>query len=201
MESIAVLLMAFLLGSTPTAYLIGRALKGIDVRDAGSGNSGAVNAGRQLGKGVGIVVLLIDAGKGILALLIGQALQVPMLTLYVSAVLVVAGHNYSPFLRFRGGKGGATVLGLSALMLWQITGIAVLLGAVMLLVTRRPVWAMAAVFILLNALTIATAQRPGLIVLCLVLSLMVAVTHFSRQRADLLPALKSGNWRRFLNTD
>ncbi|MDA0770269.1 MAG: hypothetical protein BZY79_00215 [SAR202 cluster bacterium Casp-Chloro-G4] len=201
MESIAVLLMAFLLGSMPTAYLMGRALKGIDVREAGSGNSGAVNAGRQLGKGVGVLVLLIDAGKGILAILIGRALQVPMLTLYISAVLVVAGHNYSPFLGFRGGKGGATVLGLSALMLWQITGIAIALGAIIFLVTRRAVWAMAGVFMLLNALTIATAQGPGLIILCLLLSLMVAATHFSRRRADLLPALKSGDWRRIMSAD
>ncbi len=201
MESIAVLLVAFLLGSMPTAYLMGRALKGIDVRDAGSGNSGAVNAGRQLGKGVGLLVLAVDAGKGVLALVIGQALHVPMLALYAAAVLAVVGHNYSPFLGFRGGKGAATVLGMSALMLWQITAVAVLAGAILLVLTRRAVWTMAAVFILLNALTIATAQSPGLIVLCLVLSFLVAATHFSRQRADLLPALKSGDWRRIMSTD
>ena len=201
MESIAVILIAFLLGSVPTAYLMGRALKGIDVRDAGSGNSGAVNAGRQLGKGIGVLILLVDAGKGVVALVIGLVLQVPVLTIYVSAVLVVVGHNFTPFLGFRGGKGAATVLGMSALMLWQITAAAVLLGAVFLVISRRAVWAMAAVFVLLNVLTIATSQRPGLIILCLVLSFLVAATHFSRQRADLLPALKRGDWRRILNTD
>lgn len=201
MESIVVILIAFLLGSMPTAYLMGRALKGIDVRDAGSGNSGAVNAGRQLGKGIGLLVLALDAGKGALALMIGQALQVPMLSLYIAAVLVVVGHNYSPFLKFRGGKGAATVLGMSALMLWQITAIAVVVGAILLILTRRAVWTMAAVFVLLNALTIARAQSPGLIALCLILSFMVAATHFSRQRADLLPALKSGDWRRIMSTD
>ena len=201
MESIAVILIAFLLGSVPTAYLMGRALKGIDVRDAGSGNSGAVNAGRQLGKGIGVLILLVDAGKGVVALVIGLVLQVPVLTIYVSAVLVVVGHNFTPFLGFRGGTGAATVLGMSALMLWQITAAAVLLGAVFLVISRRAVWSMAAVFVLLNVLTIATSQRPGLIILCLVLSFLVAATHFSRQRADLLPALKRGDWRRILNTD
>lgn len=201
MESVAVALIAFLLGSIPTAFLMGRALKGIDVREAGSGNSGAVNAGRQLGKGIGALVLVIDAGKGVVAILIGQALQVPVLTIYISAVLVVLGHNFSPFLGFKGGKGAATVLGLSALMLWQITAISVLLGAVLLLITRRAVWTLAAVFLLLNALTIATSQSPGLIALCLILSLLVAVTHFSRQRAELLPALKNGDWRRIMSTD
>lgn len=201
MESVAVALIAFLLGSIPTAFLMGRALKGIDVREAGSGNSGAVNAGRQLGKGIGALVLVIDAGKGVVAILIGQALQVPVLTIYISAVLVVLGHNFSPFLGFKGGKGAATVLGLSALMLWQITAISVLLGAVLLLITRRAVWTLAAVFLLLNALTIATSQSPGLIALCLILSLLVAATHFSRQRAELLPALKNGDWRRIMSTD
>lgn len=201
MESLVVAALALLLGSVPTAFLMGRALKGIDVRDAGSGNSGAVNAGRQLGKGIGVLVLAIDAGKGVIALLIGQALGVPELILYVSAVLVVVGHNYSPFLGFRGGKGAATVLGMSALMLWQITAIAVIFGVVLLLLTRRVVWTMAAVFILLNVLTIATGQSLGLIILCLVLSLLIAVTHFSRQRAELLPALKAGNWRRIMSTD
>jgi len=201
MESIAVAVIGFLLGSMPTAFLMGRALKGIDVRDAGSGNSGAVNAGRQLGKGIGILVLLIDAAKGVVALLIGMALGVPEIVLYISAVLVVVGHNYSPFLGFRGGKGAATVLGMSALMLWQITVISVIVGAVLIIVTRRAVWTMAAVFILLNTLTIATSDSLGLIVLCLVLSAMIAVTHFSRQRAELIPALKAGDWRRIMSTD
>ena len=201
MELIAVMFVAFLMGSMPTAYLAGKALKGIDVRDAGSGNSGAVNAGRQLGKTIGVLVLLVDAGKGVVALVIGLVLQVPEPVLYVSAVLVVVGHNYSPFLGFRGGKGAATVLGISALMLWQITAVAVLLGAVLLFVTRRTVWSMTGVFILLNVLTIATAQDLGLIILCLVLSFIVAATHFSRRRADLLHALKSGDWRRIMSTD
>ena len=137
---------------------MGRALKGIEVREVGSGNSGAVNAGLHLGKGVGVLVLLVDAGKGVLALVIGQVLQVPVLTLYISAVVVVIGHNYSPFLGFRGGKGAATVLGMSAFMLWQITMVAVALGVIMLLLTRRVVWTMGAIFVLLNVLTIATAQ-------------------------------------------
>ena len=61
-----------------------------------------------------------------------------------------------------------------------------------MIVSRRAVWTMAAVFVLLNALTIATSQSSGLIVLCLVLSFINAITHFSRQLAELIPALKSG---------
>ena len=62
-------------------------------------------------------MLLIHSSKGVLDLLIGMALEVSELTRYVSAVLIVVGHNYSRFLGFRGGKGSAAVLGMSALML------------------------------------------------------------------------------------
>ncbi len=122
-----------------------------------------------------------------------MALGGPELTRYVSAVLDIVGHEYSLFLAFRGGKGTATVLGMSALMLWQITVKSVIVCAVLMIVTRRAVWTMAAAFVLLNALTIATSQSSGLIVLCLALSFMIAVIHFSRERVELIPALKSGD--------
>lgn len=200
-ESLVTITLAFVMGAFPTAYVLGRLLKGIDVRDAGSGNSGAVNAGRQLGKGLGVIVLLVDAGKGALALFIGQRLGAPDLALYGAAFLAVIGHNFTPFLKFRGGKGAATVLGISALMLWQITAITVAFGGIFFGITRRSVWSMAAVFILLNALTIGTSQSMGTIVLCLTLSFVVAGTHFLRQYPQLLPAIRQGDWRRFMSID
>ena len=130
-ETIATLILAALLGSLPTAYLLGRYVKGIDIRSVGSKNPGAVNAARSLGKGLGLLVLIVDAGKGALAVFIGQRLGAAEIALYLSAVLATLGHNFSPFLGFRGGKGGATVLGISALMLWQITAITVVAGAVL----------------------------------------------------------------------
>ena len=200
-ESIITLVLASLLGSLPTAYLLGKYVKGIDIRDVGSNNPGAVNAARSLGKGIGLLVLIVDAGKGALAVFIGQRLGAAELTLYAAAVLATLGHNFSPFLGFRGGKGGATVLGISALMLWQITAITVAFGAVLFAITRHPVWSLTGVFLLLNILTIITAQTPGLIALCIVLSLVVAGTHIFRQRPSLIPAIRSGDWRRLMSSD
>lgn len=200
-EIIVTLLLAFLLGSLPTAYLLGRYVKGIDIRKVGSKNPGAVNAARTLGKGLGLLVLIMDAGKGALAVFIGQRLGAAELALYASAVIATLGHNFSPFLGFRGGKGGATVLGISALMLWQITTITVVFGAVLFAVTRHPVWSLTGVFLLLNVLTIFTGQTLGLIVLCLVLSFIVAGTHLYRQHPSLIPAIRSGDWRRFMSED
>jgi glycerol-3-phosphate acyltransferase PlsY len=200
-ESIVTLLLAALLGSFPTAYILGKYVKGIDIRTVGSKNPGAVNAARSLGKGLGLLVLVVDAGKGALAVFIGQRLGAAELVLYSSAVVATLGHNFSPFLGFRGGKGGATVLGISALMLWQITTITVALGAVLYGITRHPVWSLTGVFLLLNILTIVTAQTLGLIVLCLVLSFVVAGTHLYRQNPSLIPAIRAGDWRRLMNSD
>ena len=196
-----VVLLGFLLGSFPTAYLTGKWRRGIDIRGVGSGNPGATNIGREVGVASGILVLAVDAAKGVIAIVVGQRLGVPPTTLYFTALGAVMAHNFSPFLGFRGGKGAATVLGISMLMLWQITAISGAIGLLALAATRHVVWAMTAVFIALNALTIATGQPLGQIILCIVLSLLVACTHFGRQRAYLLPALANRDWRRFMSID
>ena len=200
-ESVGIVALGFLLGSIPTAYLIGRWRRGIDIRGVGSRNPGATNIGREIGIYAGITVLAIDAVKGAMAILLGQTLEVPVTTLYLASFAAVVGHNFSPFTGFRGGKGAATVLGISMLMLWHITVISGAVGILALAATRHVVWAMTAVFVALNALTIATGQPVGQIILCIVLSLLVAATHFGRQRAHLLPALVSGDWRRFMSID
>ena len=201
MESAITIVLAFLLGAFPTAYVVGRRLKATDIRGLGSQKTGALNAYRQLGKGAGLLVLVVDTGKGALAIFVGQRLGAPDVTLYLAALVATLGHNFSPFLRFRGGKGAATVLGISAIMLWQITAITVAVGAVLLAVTRHAVWFMAGVLLLLNALTIGTGQTLGQIVICLVLSFVVGGTHFLRRYPDLLPAVRQKQWRRFMSIE
>ena len=104
---------SYLLGSIPTGFIWGKA-RGIDIRKAGSGNIGATNVMRTLGKGPGIIVLLIDAAKGFLPVFLAprmfhdldhNPLQI------VCCVAVIAGHNWTCWLRFRGGKGIATSAG------------------------------------------------------------------------------------------
>lgn len=200
-DSAGVIILGFLLGSFPTAYLVGRWRQGVDIRGVGSRNPGATNIGREVGIVAGIFVLAADAAKGAIAIIVGQQLGVPTTVLYFTSLAAVVGHNFSPFLGFKGGKGAATVLGISMLMLWQITAISGAIGLLTLAATRHVVWAMTAIFLALNALTIATGQPVGQIVLCIVLSLLVAGTHFGRQRADLLPAIASRDWRRFMSID
>ena len=104
---------SYLLGSIPTGFLWGKA-RGIDIRTVGSGNIGATNVMRALGKGSGIAVLLIDAMKGFIPVFFAprvfpdadrNALQI------VCCVFVIAGHNWTCWLKFKGGKGIATSAG------------------------------------------------------------------------------------------
>jgi len=124
---IATCLLAYLLGSIPTGFLVGKA-RGIDIRSVGSGNIGATNVLRALGRAAGCTVLLADAFKGWLAvaalprlvfLLFGIPQDTPKLEYYqiIGGFSVVLGHNYTCWLHFKGGKGIATSAGvLSALV-------------------------------------------------------------------------------------
>lgn len=117
MDAFLTTVVAFLLGSIPTGYLVARA-KGIDIRRHGSGNIGATNVFRTLGKPLGLLVFFLDALKGFgavwLAVFYGGSGAWPGI---LSAVAAIAGHNYTPWLRFKGGKGIATSAGvLVALM-------------------------------------------------------------------------------------
>lgn len=113
------LLISYLVGSVPTAYSFGKIRKGIDLRHYGSGNLGATNAFRVLGKGLGTTVLVIDILKGTAAVCLCRYLFYAQndwlsLNLYLclAAVAVVCGHNWTVFLGFKGGKGVATSLGV-----------------------------------------------------------------------------------------
>ena len=200
MESVLTVVFAFALGSIPTASLVSKYLIGADIRALGSENAGALNTYRQVGKPAGLFVLLIDAGKGALAILIGRLLGAPEVVLFVAAFAATIGHNFTPFLKFRGGKGAATVLGISAILLWQITAATVLFGAIVFIVTKHAVWSVTATFVLLNALTIVF-QPVGPVVLCLVLSFVIAITHFGRQNSRLMSAIRARDWKSFMKVE
>ena len=109
-------LISYLLGSIPASYIAGRLKDGIDLREHGSGNLGATNVFRTLGVWVAIPVLIIDIGKGALAVLIGGLGFLSVETLpdavpLVCAVAAILGHSFSPFVGFKGGKGVATAAG------------------------------------------------------------------------------------------
>ncbi|MCE5169579.1 glycerol-3-phosphate 1-O-acyltransferase PlsY [Paenibacillus profundus] len=114
--SIIAIVVSYLLGSVSFSLLIGKWLRGIDIRQHGSGNAGATNTLRVLGKGPAIGVLLLDAVKGIIAVLIGRWLGDDSWVMVLCGIAAIAGHNWPIYFRFRGGKGIATTIGVLAIL-------------------------------------------------------------------------------------
>jgi len=111
MTAIVVLIvLAYILGSVPSGYVLGK-LTGIDVRNVGSGNIGATNVARAVGKWQGALTLIADTTKGFLPVSIAVQLELDPFAIAFTAVAAFLGHLYPLFLKFRGGKGVATGLG------------------------------------------------------------------------------------------
>ena len=116
MRPVLVLIVAYLLGSIPFGYLIVRAMQGADVRETGSGGTGATNVSRRAGKFAGVITLALDAAKGALAVLLARWLLAENFGINwwvaAAAIIAVFGHCFPVWLGFRGGKGVATGVGV-----------------------------------------------------------------------------------------
>lgn len=137
--SLALLAAAYLLGATPTGYWAGRVLKGVDIRELGSRSTGATNALRTLGVGPGLVVLVVDVLKGVVAVLLARLLYhwlsdsptaTPLMLhalqawapwgICLAGLAALLGHARSIWLGFAGGKSAATGLGVLLAMAWPV---------------------------------------------------------------------------------
>jgi glycerol-3-phosphate acyltransferase PlsY len=144
--SISALLLAYLCGSIPTAVWIGQAFYGIDVREYGSGNAGATNTFRVLGKKAGVPVMLLDILKGWTATNLAYFIGVSTTGAYNSTaytnyalalgIAAVMGHLFPVFAGFRGGKGIATLFGMILAIHLQAALLCVCIFIVVLLITR-----------------------------------------------------------------
>jgi glycerol-3-phosphate acyltransferase PlsY len=147
-----IVIAAYLWGAVPSAYLAGRYLKGIDIRRYGSGNLGAANVMDHVGRWTGFGLGVFDTvGKGTLPViaagLMGQSLAVQAL----AGLAAIAGHNWSPYVSFTGGRGVATSIGvlLGLSMWWEMLTGALMIGIVGRLLTRET-----AVWTLISALAL-----------------------------------------------
>lgn len=135
MKITLVCLFAYLLGSIPFGVLLAK-LKRVDLREHGSGNIGATNAARILGKTAGLLTLLGDCGKGYLASWVaGQLLEVQW-AIALAGLMAFLGHVFSVFLKFKGGKGVATGLGVFLYLIPGAGLLAIGVFALSLIVTR-----------------------------------------------------------------
>lgn len=197
------ILISYFLGSIPTAYIFGRILKGIDIRQFGSGNVGATNALRVLGKGPGALVLAIDILKGFVsAALLAGALErkahiAPEILCVLLGLSCICGHNWTIFLRFKGGKGIATTLGVLIGLTTKIASLKSILLALII------IWVI--VFLFSRIVSLAsliagisfpffiygTHQSYFLFIASLTLSLFVVIRH----KANIARLLKGQEHR------
>ena len=112
---------AYLLGAIPTSYLVARFLKGVDIRESGSGNVGASNLSEHAGRWIGIPVGLFDLiVKATLPILLAQFFDLSITVQAAVGLAAVLGHNWSPYLQMTGGRGISTVIGvMAAFLMWQ----------------------------------------------------------------------------------
>jgi glycerol-3-phosphate acyltransferase PlsY len=136
LPAIAVVSLAYLVGSIPFSFLVARWYGVADVRQVGSGNVGATNVLRSAGKGAGVIAFLLDAGKGAAATAIASRFFAEPLLPPLAALVGVIGHMYPAWLRFRGGKGVATGLGAFAPLVPWAAAWSVLAFLAVMLTTR-----------------------------------------------------------------
>lgn len=188
-------LLAYLLGAIPSAYVLVHLVKGVDIRQVGSRNVGALNTFHQVGAWGALLVLLADAGKGALAVLLPRWIGAPEWTVYLTTALVVVGHNWPVFLGFHGGKGAATVLGISLALLPILTLITFAPALLIAILSRNVIIGVGLGFILFNTLTVVTDQGAGLIALCLLLTILVIATYLGSTWGKMITAIKTRHWR------
>lgn len=171
---VGLLVFAFFLGAIPVGYLVGKR-KGIDIRAVGSGNVGATNVGRALGKKAAIIVLILDALKAVIPIMMARGFVEPTdWYLILVGTIAVLGHIFTPFLRFKGGKGVATGLGM-LLSATPLVGVAALVVfAIMIGLTRIvSVASVAATATVIVAAWLLGLSTPALVIYALIVTFVI----------------------------
>jgi len=196
LQGITAVIIAYILGSIPTAYLMGRIRKGVDIRTIGSHNMGTMNVMYQVGFWEGMLVLAIDIGKGALAVYISQLLTGNNMVLsLICGIVVVLGHAFPVFLKFRGGKGGATCIGVLVRLLPLAT--LIYLGVFLLLfaLTKFATLSYAIAFIIFPLVAWLYYHDTVLIVYSVAILVIPGLLYIPRIKEMYS---KGGSWRRVL---
>ena len=186
---------AYLIGSFPSAYIICRLRKGVDIREIGSRNMGAMNVFYKIGFAEGLMVLAVDVGKGVAAVALARWLGVPMVAQIIAGATAVIGHGFPVFLKFRGGRGGATCIGvLIFLMPWGIPVYLAIFG-ISLLLTHYPTLSYSLAFLCFPFLAWLKYHSVALIVFSVVILLFPLIKYIPRIKEM---RAKAGSWRQVL---
>lgn len=188
------LLSGYLFGSVPSAYLIARLRKGIDIRQVGSRNMGAMNVYYHVGVIEAAIVLLVDVSKGIGAILLARWLDVPLAFQLLAGLAAVVGHVFPVFVKFRGGKGGATSLGILLFLMPKALPFFIIVALIALVITRNLTFCYAVGFAIFPVVAWRIYQQQPLIFLSLGLPILVGIMYAPRLKE--MYAKTSGDWRK-----
>ena len=190
-------IVAYLIGSISFSVIISKRVAGFDVREKGSGNAGATNMLRSVGKKAAVLTLLCDALKGVLAIIFAIVAGAiaknsdKALLVQIAGILVVVGHTYPVFFGFKGGKGVATSLGVLLMTNWKIGLICLVFALVLMALTRIVSMGSVGAAILFPVLTLfihtnyTISEGSSYLVYSIILALIVAFNHRSNIRRIL----------------
>ncbi|MCP4974507.1 MAG: glycerol-3-phosphate 1-O-acyltransferase PlsY [Prochlorococcus sp.] len=177
------LLLAYLLGAIPTGYLISRWVADLDIRDVGSGSTGATNVLRQVGKGPALVVFLVDVAKGTTAVVLARSLQLGDEWQVLAGLAALAGHIWPVWLGWKGGKAVATGLGMLLGLSWPVGlacfGVFVTVISFSRIVSLASVSAAISLPLLMLWSFVGSSFRPAYLVLALIAMVLVVWRHRS----------------------
>ncbi|TYP77779.1 glycerol-3-phosphate 1-O-acyltransferase PlsY [Paenibacillus methanolicus] len=182
----AAILISYLLGSVSFSILIAKWVKGIDIRNHGSGNAGATNTLRILGKGPAIAVFALDIAKGVAAVLLGKFMVGGDWLPVLCGLAAIAGHNWPVWFGFKGGKGIATTVGVIATLAFLPALIAGLIAIASIALTRF-VSLGSLIFAALTPIFIWLMDRPMALLWA---SLVICVFAFARHRSNIVKLMQ-----------
>lgn len=187
--SLAGVVVSYLIGSLPTAYIFGKVLKGVDIRHFGSGNVGATNTFRVIGKLPGIIVLIVDIIKGYICVayiadffMYASPVARPELYRVFAGMAVIAGHNWPLFLKFKGGKGVATSAGVVIALIPKIFWLGFLMWVIIFSVTGYVSLASIIASISVPIFTLMFGEPVEIIIFLCILCMVITYKHRSNMR-------------------
>ena len=175
-------LLCYVIGSLPTAYLFTRYILGRDIREIGDFNSGAANVFRNVGPKSGIAVGAIDIAKGSLVIVLSKILVDDPGMVMMAGAAALAGHNFPAHLKFKGGRGAATAVGV-LIASFPIIGLPIgVAGLLLLYFTRKAIYPLTMFLVAIPVLAYAVGYSSALEVYAVAIPLIVGLSHFFTTR-------------------
>ncbi len=192
LKEIILVVFAYLIGSIPTGLLLAKAFGGVDIRETGSGNIGATNVYRTLGRKVGLMTLIGDCLKGVVPVVAAIAAGVAAPWVALAGLAAFLGHVYTVFLGFKGGKGVATALGVFLAISPLVVPAAMAVFALVLYKWRYVSLASITAAAVVPSLTALIYRSPDIVMM----SLLIAAVVIYRHRENI-KRLKEGTENKF----